>query len=269
MSAAPLPLVVLPGAGGDPPDRALFCAEASDRERVMALRYPGWRAYVDPGLTGEGLIDLLSAEIAERFPQTPVVLLGFSIGGHFAYAAALRLESLGRRVSGLCIIDSGIITAGRSRHWKARMVSRLAGVIRRGRPGALAAHVRQLAWRALFRLAGDRLPALARGLAGPLRRIERIDPAFAEELSMRLLIRITAGWMRSLDDHPARLRAPAVLLRTEATASGEDLWRRRCPDLRIIDLPGNHDTLLEGENAAALRSAFLAATAGWGDPARA
>lgn len=263
MSPARLPIILLPGASGHAPDCAPFCADPSDRDRFVALRYPPWQTYVDAGLTGEALVDALVAEIMHRVPQMPVKLLGVSIGGHFAYATALRLESLGRTVAGLCIIDSGTVTAARSAHWKARLVSHAADLLRRGRPGALALHARRLAWRGLFRLAGDGLPALARDYAAPLHRIGTIDSIFAEELSMRLLMRITATWMRSLDDHATRLRAPAVLLRTRAMAADDSLWRERCPELRIIDIPGNHETLFEAENAAALRAAFLAATAQW------
>ncbi len=265
MNAAGLPLIVLPGASGHAPDCAPFCAGPSDRDRVIALRYPNWRNAVDAGLTGEALVDAFAAEIMDRVPQMPVVLLGVSIGGHFAYATALRLESLGRTVAGLCIIDSGSITAARSAQWKARLASHAADLLRRGRPGALVLHARHLAWRGLFRLAGDGLPVLARDHAAPLHRIGTIDPAFAEELSMRLRIRMTAAWMRSLDDRPRSLRAPAALLRTAATAANDGLWRKRCPELRIINLPGNHETLFEAENAAALRAAFLAATAEWND----
>ena len=47
---------------------------------------------------------------------------------------------------------------------------------------------------------------------------------------------------------------PRYLLRTGVTASHDGIWRRRCPDVRIIDIPGNHETLYEAENAAALRA---------------
>jgi thioesterase domain-containing protein len=265
MNAARLPIIVLPGASGHAPDCASFCAEASDRDRVVALRYPPWQTCVDGGLTADALIDALAAEIMDRVPQMPVELVGVSIGGHFAYATALRLESLGRIVAGLCIIDSGTITAARSAQWKARLVSHAADLLRRGRPRELALHARHLAWRGLFRLVGDGLPTLARDYAGPLHRIGMIDPIFAEELGMRLRIRMTARWMGSLDDHATRLRAPAVLLRTGSTTSADSLWRKRCPDIRIIDIPGNHETMFEAENAAALRAAFLKASAEWSD----
>lgn len=263
MSAAQLPLVVLPGARGHAPDCTPFCATPSDLDRVVTLRYPAWRAQLDAGLTAQALVEALAAEIIDRAPQAPVVLLGVSIGGHFAYATALRLESLGHPVAGLCLIDSGTITAARAAGWKTRLASHAADLLRRGRPGALALHARELAWRGLFRLAGDDLPTLARDYAAVLERIGRIDPAFAEELGMRLLIRVTAAWMPSLDDQDSHLHAPAALLRTGASTANDALWRKRCPDLRIIDLPGNHETLFETENAAALHAAFLAATAEW------
>lgn len=265
MNAARLPLIVFPGASGHAPDCAPFCADPADRDRIVALRYPTWQTYVDTGLTAEALVEGFTAEIMQRFPQTPIVLLGVSIGGHFAYATALRLEGLGHTVAGLCIIDAGTITAARSANWKARLVSRVADLLRRGRPGAIALLARQLAWRGVFRLAGDGLPTLARDYAGPLRRIGMIDSAFEEELSMRLLIRVTATWMRSLDDQAAHPRAPTAVLRTGVKASDDGLWRRRCPEVRIIDIPGNHETMFEAENAAALRAAFLAATAEWSD----
>lgn len=263
MNAAHLPLVVLPGARGHAPDCTPFCAAPSDLDRVVTLHYPAWRAQIEGGLTAEALAEALVAEIMDHVPKEPVVLLGVSIGGHFAYAAALRLESLGHPVAGLCIIDSGTITTARSAGWKARLASHAADLLRRGRPGALALHARRLAWRGLFRLAGDDLPSFARRHTTALERISRIDPAFAEELGMRLLIRITAAWMPSLDSHAPRLSAPAALLRTETNSANDALWRKRCPELRIIDLPGNHETLFESENAPALRSAFLTATAQW------
>uniref|UniRef100_A0A9E8CPG9 Thioesterase domain-containing protein n=1 Tax=Bosea sp. NBC_00436 TaxID=2969620 RepID=A0A9E8CPG9_9HYPH len=266
MNAAQLPLVVLPGARGHAPDCTPFCAAPSDLDRVVILHYPAWRAQLEGEFTAEALAEALVAEILGRVPPEPVVLLGVSIGGHFAYAAALRLEGLGRPVAGLCLIDSGAITAARSAGWKARLAAHAADLLRRGRPGALALHARRLAWRGLFRLAGDDLPGFARRHITALERLSRIDPAFAEEMGMRLLIRITAAWMPSLDSHTPRLNAPAALLRTESSAANDDLWRKRCPELRVIDLPGNHETLFEAENAPALHAAFLAATAVWSRP---
>jgi thioesterase domain-containing protein len=89
------------------------------------------------------------------------------------------------------------------------------------------------------------------------------DPVFEEELSMRLLIEATAPWIAALDRAPVALEAPAILLRTDLTAGDDAAWRSRCPNIKIFELPGQHHTLFEPQNVAALREAFLAATRDW------
>ena len=80
---------------------------------------------------------------------------------------------------------------------------------------------------------------------------------------MRLLLRATAPWVASLDREPIPLDAPAALLRTPLTSSDDEAWRRRCPQIEILEIPGGHQTLFEAENLDALRAAFVAARRGW------
>ena len=80
---------------------------------------------------------------------------------------------------------------------------------------------------------------------------------------MRLLVRETAPWIRSLDREPVALRAPTILLRTRLTASDDDAWKRRCPNIAIFEIPGQHHTLFEPDNAGSLRKAFVTATRSW------
>ena len=72
-----------------------------------------------------------------------------------------------------------------------------------------------------------------------------------------------APWIASLDREPVELKAPAVLLRTGLTASDDPAWRRRCPSIKICEIPGEHHTLFEAENIGSLREAFLTATRDW------
>jgi thioesterase domain-containing protein len=65
---------------------------------------------------------------------------------------------------------------------------------------------------------------------------------------MRLLLREAAPWIASLDRNPIALMAPTILLRTRLNASGDEAWRRRCPSIKIYEIPGGHHTLLEPEN---------------------
>jgi hypothetical protein len=89
------------------------------------------------------------------------------------------------------------------------------------------------------------------------------DPILERELSMRLLVREVAPWLAHLDDEPAALNVPSVLLRTPLTSGDDEAWRRRCPNIKILDIPGRHHSLFEPENAGALRNAFLTGTCEW------
>jgi hypothetical protein len=84
-----------------------------------------------------------------------------------------------------------------------------------------------------------------------------VDPIAEDEMSMRLLIRETAPWLLSLGQDVVPLTVPAILLRTESVASDDAMWKQRCPNIRICELPGMHHTLFEPQNLGALRKAFL------------
>jgi thioesterase domain-containing protein len=83
---------------------------------------------------------------------------------------------------------------------------------------------------------------------------------------MRLLIRALAPWLATLDRDPAALETPAALLRIALTRDDDAAWRRRCPHMQIIEIPGGHHTLFDPENIDALRAVFSAATRGWRRP---
>ncbi len=257
MSTTPTPVFVFPGAGGDPPDTTLFTAPGDDPAQFVPISYPNWRTYIDEGLSADGLVDRIAARIDACAPRGPLRILGISIGGHLGYATALRLQAMGRRIVGLCAVDSVMINSPhRSPRWKERILTRCADLLRRRRAGALVGYCRRLCWRAAFRTAGHRLPDLLRNHPKPLRWLAANDSVFGQELTMRLLIWTTAAWVGSLDENPPGLDAPATLLRTRTSAGDDDAWRRRCPRLDVIEIGGDHDTMFEIENADRLRSAF-------------
>ena len=214
------------------------------------------------GFSANALIAELAAEIDSRVPDGPIRLVGLSMGGHFGYAAALQLQAMGREVSGFCAIDSFMIdTAEPTEGWLGRALGEGIELLRAGRIAPLVKFGRSRFWRALLRLAGERLNGSC--LSGWLPTFAKIDPILGKELRMRLLVREVAPWLAALDDEPAVLRVPALLLRTSLTAADDAAWRRRCPDIQILELPGQHHTLFEAENGAALRDAFISGTGRW------
>jgi len=212
------------------------------------------------------LIADLAAQIATRVPRGPIRIVGLSIGGHFGYAAALGLESMGREIAGFCAIDTFMSTSSEATAgWKGRALAQGTELLRGRRFGELLRFVRSKFWRALVRLAGGRLPSLLKRFSSSSRPSLGLtfDPIFEEELSMRLLIREAAPWIASLDREPIPLKAPAILLRTDRTASDDAAWRRRCPNIEIFAIPGQHHSLFEPENVGSLHEVFVSKTRDW------
>ena len=259
------PVVVLSGAGGGAPDLSVLRESAADTTRFEVVSYPGWKRYVENGFSAEVLVADLAEQIANKVPQGPIRIVGLSIGGHFGYAAALRLQASGREIGGFCAIDTFMIASAEpSAGWKSRALSQGLELLRGGRLGELVRFARSKFWRALIRFAGNRLPSLVRRIpSGVSPAAFKLDPIFEEEISMRLLIREAAPWIASLDREPVALKATAVLLRTNFTADDDTAWRRRCPNIEIIEVPGKHHNLFERENIGSLRDAFFAAIRAW------
>ena len=258
------PIIVLSGAGGGAPNLAELTG--SPDSCFETIGYPGWQRYVADGFSAENFIGELATQIEARVPRGPIGIVGLSIGGHFGYAAALCLKARGREIAGLCAIDTFMIASSKpSAGWKGRALAQGWELIRKRRIREFVLFMRSKFWRALLRFSGNRLPSLLRrsSLFRRLPSVTMLDPVLEEELSMRLLIREVAPWIASLDREPIALEAPATLLRTEFTANDDAAWRRRCPDIEIREITGQHHTLFEPENIGSLREAFITATSAW------
>jgi thioesterase domain-containing protein len=262
-------VLFFPGAGGGSPDLTAFRAGPDDLTPFATIEYPGWRRYVADDFSPEALISELTARAAARVPEGPIRIIGLSIGGHFGYAVALRLQALGREVAGFCAIDSFMIASSKpSSGWQGRALARASELLHKRRLGGFLRFARSLFWRALLRLTESRLRALLRMVpsSGQPLALSRLDPIFETELSMRLLLRAVVPWIASLDHAPAPLEAPSILLRTRLTARDDPAWRRRCPRIRIFEILGEHQRLFEPddpENIASLHQTFIDVTGDW------
>jgi thioesterase domain-containing protein len=257
-------IVFLSGAGGGAPDFEIFRAGPNDATRFEVIGYPGWRSYVAEGFSAETLIEELVAGITKKVPRGQLRIVGLSIGAHFGYVAALRLQAMGREIAGFCAIDSfRIASSGPTAGWKGRALVEGWELLSNFRFFEFARFLRSRFWRALNRVAGDRLPWILRSSARWLPSALSLDPIFEQELNMRLLIRKTASWIESLDRNTVPLESPAIFLRTSLTAKEDDVWQRRCPKVKIFEIPGRHHSLFDSENVDALHKVFIDATRDW------
>jgi thioesterase domain-containing protein len=259
------PIIVLPGANSKV-DLAIFSTNAEERKKLSAVKYPDWQSYLAKGLSADALIRDIVSEIVSLAPQGPIHIVGISLGGHFGYAAALRLQATGRHIAGFCAIDTFMIASSALRvGWKKRALELGVKLVYERRVRDIGVFIRSNFWRALLRLAGNQLLSLLRifGASGRLPFAFAIDPIFQEELSMRLLLREAAPWIGSLDVEPVALMAPALLLRTSESASDDPAWRLRCPGIEIIEIAGTHHTIFDQENIISLRNYFFNRTHHW------
>lgn len=255
------PVIFLPGAGGGSPDLEIF--RTGNMSRFEKIGYPSWQSLTSKVFSPDGLISDLAEQITVRVPRGPIHIIGHSIGGHFGYAAALRLQSIGRQIAGFCAIDTFMIDSSEpSAGWKGRAFSQALELLQKGRFGEFIEFTRSRFWRFLIRLASGRLPKLL-GRFSSASQTSVLDPILQQELSMRLLLREVAPWVAGLDRDPVPLMAPAILLRTRLTAGDDEAWRRRCPNLGIYEVPGHHHSIFEPENAASFRQTFVTATRDW------
>jgi hypothetical protein len=259
--------LILPGAGGDVAvNPAFFCSGPEDAPRFQTIGYPGWQRYVEIGFSADKLIRHLATQIALRAPEGPIRIIGISIGGHLGYATAVALQESGREIGGFCAVDSFIATsASPMAGWKSRALRAGVGLLQDRRLGEFGRFLRSKFWRALLRVTGSRLASVIRTVApsGRLPWILGADPIFGEELAMRLLIQEVAPWTASLDRDPIALSAPAILVRTGSNKNSDPVWKRRCPGIKIIELPGDHHTLLDSENPGSFRETFSIETKEW------
>jgi thioesterase domain-containing protein len=259
-------IIILPGANNKAPDISLFAANPDAFTSFHKINYPGWRRYVAEGFSPEALIVELGEQILRTVPHGPIRIVGISIGGHFGYAVALYLQSIGREIAALCALDTFMITSSApSAGWRRQALTRALMLLRERRVAELIRFTRSRFWRALLRLAGAGVSSVLRrfGSPGRLSSASTGDSLFEEELSMRLLIRATAPWIASLDVNPVALNAPMTLVRTPLNAGDDAAWRRRCPNIAIHEVSGRHDTLFEPQNIDSLREAFTSATREW------
>jgi len=255
--------VYLPGGGGDGErDVAALANCFGSSVRFDIIRYPGWRRYVEEHYSTEALVEELAAEIVKRVPKGPICIMGMSIGGHFGYAAALRLHSRGREVALLCAIDSFMLASKPAAGWHMRALLEAFNLLKKGRLKSFARMLRSKVWRATLRLAGNRLTGILRRSSGggKVPAIFSGDAVAEQELRMRLLVSAAVPWFAELDRNPIALMAPSILLRSQHSAVHDAAWRRRCPEIAIREVPGEHETLFDPENIGGLIDAFRDAT---------
>jgi thioesterase domain-containing protein len=229
--------------------------------RFQRISYPSWRWYTDHDPSLAALVDELVRQIEITVPEGPIAILGFSIGGHFGYLTALKLQEARRQITAFCAVDAlRVHSAAASPGWLGRAAKKCMGLISKRQFADLLIVFRSRFWRTLLRLCQGRLLTIARAVdaAGVLKILFHTDPLLVDELKMRLLIQTTAPGLAAIDSEPQALATPTILLRTATGNKSDEYWSRRCPTLYVCEVPGDHETMLEQQNWEAAVQLFHA-----------
>lgn len=228
-----VPLVYVCGAGGTALAFRSLVAALGDIGPAMVIEQWGLHQRQRPDPTVEAVVARNLTDLRANRPEGPYVLLGHSWGGIVAHEMAALLAGEGERVA-LVMLDAS----------------------RPGRkaPAAVADRSPKRWW--LRRLAG-RVYRKARWFAGaasaPGSQM-RYDYFFTRALRMPTLV------------HPRSFVGPTLVAAADGSSVGAS-WPAR-PGLQVVNVPGDHNTMLQPPNTAELAAAVGAFISGLPDDHR-
>ena len=254
------PVVFLfPGLSGDEHELAALRSGCEPALRLVLINYPDWTEIHKNRLDLDGLVEFCLAQIETHALQEPPLLAGYSFGGHIAFAVSEAIATSGHPVGLLVLLD----THAMPRLWSnglsvAQHLRRLGDAFRNG---AMTGRVGHIIAKALM---GSRyqwplnLFARWRFIKLPLRLNRHIDATL--QMQFRLLV------LRQLLDRmvasDAPLNSPAILFRCAEQPPGtaDDLgWGRYFKALKVVSMPGNHFSLIQGSVTPSLCNSFISA----------
>jgi thioesterase domain-containing protein len=251
------PVVFLfPGLSGDDKEISLLRVGCSSALRFEQIQLPNWSIIEYDCVNLDGLVSHCVAQIELGAPSGPVLLAGYSFGGHVAFAVASALEASGRRVGCLALLDTSAVPPIQDSPISvARPLGRLAYAIR---TGAIGGEVGRITGAIIIRLRNKRLSRFLGRLpvVGLSRDMdERIRVSITLSFNLPILEEILNRMAKS--DEASVL--PAVLFRCAEQAPGAaaDLgWSRHLARLQVVPIPGDHVSLTDTPNLQLLCDSF-------------
>ena len=254
---------LLPGAYGFDSRLAHFSAGCSHALQIIGVPYPDWPEMVQPDVTFETIVADAVAFITERAPTGPLLMAGQSYGGHVAYAAALALSAAGRSVGFLGILDTAEVIRTPPLTLSARLVdrSRWGRILQDLRRGYFRPMLRRILHESLFER-----PNTKRLLShlSPLRHLQLRPLALNYHLQQHfnyvLRVQLLHRWRPPLSEPPLPARCFVFRAASNPPDAPYDLgWGRRCADVTVVPLAGDHVTIFDVPHRATLCARFVEA----------
>lgn len=236
-------IYIFPGLSSNPEELAVFIGACQANFRVVVVDYPQWRTRRPGRPDLAGLIGHCRHQIE---PAAEIVLVGYSFGGHLAFAVAAELAHAADVT--VCMLDTSA-----EPYLGPSQRPEIDGLLQR-----MVYACGNLLWRAQFRLARavvegpDAVFRLTARFGGFGRRTVK-----AIQMNLNLpILREILGWMAGLPE-PVRVRILLFRCATQRWDTRDDLgWLAYAATVGVIDIPGDHDTVVNPANATVFAGKF-------------
>ena len=244
------PLYFPPGALGE-----IVLSEELVSELPADLPLYAFRDAIDDGPRApsmEAMAGRLSADLTAFQPDGPICLAGYSFAGLLAYEMARQLTAAGREIKLLVIFDTGpdLSAGGSPSHMVMRVLLCLENAPRWVAEDLIRSSSRETLerlWRSVRKLARSWAGRPGSAVPGVVARVEHLfdvstwSPALYAHVdnNLRILSAFRYGtYSGSVILFRARVRP---LFHAHTADLG---WRSLAGDVRVIETPGNHHTLM-------------------------
>ena len=243
------PLFCMPGAGASITAFASLAQAVQASLPIYGLQPRGLCGTLVPHIDVPSAARAYVTAIRQAAPKGPYRLLGHSFGGWVAMEVARQLVAAGERVSALVILDSDAPSAPgavRQRHTRIEMLMRLVEIFELNLNKSLglkATDFAGLAHEQQLRL------LLARLVAG------KLMPPGTSVATLRGIVRVFETNLNTDYQPEGQYLEPVHLVAVPRDTGPQgcrqydpgdlvERWNRFAPDIRFLDGPGNHMTLL-------------------------
>jgi len=228
---------------------------------VIAIQARGVDPALEPHQTIGEMVETYLDAIRKIQPTGPYALAGYSFGGLVAFEMACSLRKVGESVALVALLETDLHHRFLPLPHKLAYAGVLAGRVLR-KLGAIS----PAEWRGYL---GAKLLKLRRTIAPP--PLEGFDwplDDVPEDLRRRYRQMYAIGLRAFHAVAPSRFDGHVHLFMTTGprynTCDPRPIWRRVAKSLEVIEIPGDHTTIMDGANVpmlAAQLSACLAASA--------
>jgi thioesterase domain-containing protein len=215
----------------------------------VPIRYRHWSELGRDANELDRLITDCVRQIESCSPPAPIYLAGYSFGGQMAWAVARAMTASGHQIGLLGLIDAPAVPE--IPEGAATVAGRLGRLVRGIRRRATSHQLARSAAGVLFRSKTSRMRDTFRRLYS-LRLLPQFMNRVDLNLQMQYSLIILKECIARLASSDEQIDCPAVLFRCAERPPGEatDLgWSRHLANLRVVTLSGNHDNVLQAENA--------------------